>query len=397
MVNEMTYYSDELDKDLKEKLDLLHETPPRDPVKALQRREEYLKQVKYLQYGKPVFTIASLLNSRAWKTLFSRRPSLVPFAAAVLLIFWLVFGSVGTVYAAQDSLPNDLLYSIKLAGENLRLALTADTEDRISLLTSYADRRLQEATILDEQGQPIPVELATLMDGYFNELISLTASLDETAELEDPVAVSRTLRPQDRDQARTNPVNDNQLELTQLRNMVEACHRLASTGDVDFNQIQNRFQNQFEYAEQEQAQGDAPDSPFTHKREQTFKHQQGVTSTLTSTITTTLTITPEITGTLTITPSQRGSSYGPGPCILPDDSVRYYYCDLGWGPGPFNGVLPDEQDGYGSSGEQAPGPQQPSEPSKAGEPKQSPETPNNGDSGKDGKQEGSSGSQNSKP
>ena len=32
MVNEMTYYGDELDKDLKEKLDLLQEIPPRDPA-----------------------------------------------------------------------------------------------------------------------------------------------------------------------------------------------------------------------------------------------------------------------------------------------------------------------------------------------------------------------------
>jgi hypothetical protein len=395
MVNEMTYYGDELDKGLKEKLDLLQETPPRDPIKASQRRDEYLKQVKYLQYGKPVFSIAGLLNSRAWKSLFSQRPSLVPFAAAVLLIFGLVFGSVGTVYAAQDSLPNDLLYSIKLTGENLRLAFTADTEDRISLLTSYADRRLQEATILDAQEQPIPVELATLMDGYINELISLTASLDENAVQEDPIAVSRTLRPQDRDQARTNPENDNQLELTQLREMTEACHRIASTGDGEFNQIQNKFQNQFKYLEQEQAQGVAPDSPFTHMREQTFKHQQGVTSTLTSTITTTLTITPEITATRTITPGQ----YGPGSCD-PADGVLRYICSWVWGPGPFYGDRPVndgevDDGGYGSGGSS--GPQQPSEPPKAGEPKQSPETPNNGDSGKDDNQEGSSGSQNSKP
>ena len=159
MVNDMTYYGDELDKDLKEKLDLLQETPARDPSKASQRRDEYLRKVRYLHYSKPMFAIAGLFNSRSWKSLFSSaRPSLVPFAAAVLLIFGLVFGSVGTVYAAQDSLPNDPLYTIKLAGENLRLAFTPDTEDKISLLTSYADRRLQEATTLDAQGQPIPVE-----------------------------------------------------------------------------------------------------------------------------------------------------------------------------------------------------------------------------------------------
>jgi hypothetical protein len=395
MVNEMTYNGDELDKDLKEKLDLLQETPPRDPVMASQRRDEYLRKVRYLHYGKPMFAIAGLLNSRPWKSSFGQRPSLVPFAVAIMLIFGVVFGSVGTVYAAQDSLPSDWLYSIKLTGENLRLAFTPDTEAKISLLTSYADRRLQEATTLDAQGQPIPVELATLMDGYLIELTSLAASLDESTEQVDPVAVSRTLRPQDRDQARTNPENDNQLELTQLREMAEACHRIASKddGDVDLNQFQ--FQNQFKHAVQ--AQGDAPELPFTYQEE--FKHQQGITDTLTSTITSTLTSAPEITATMVITPGQ----YGPGSCD-PTDGVLRYICSWIWGSGsygsgPFYGDRPVDEEvneggyGPGDSGEQSPGPQKPAETPKVGEPQQ---TPNNGDSGKDSNQDGSSGSK-SKP
>ena len=392
MVNEMTYYGDELDKDLKEKLDLLQETPPRDPVKASQRRDEYLRKVRYLHYSKPMYAIAGLLNSKLWKPFFSQRPSLVPFAAAILLIFGLVFGSVGTVYAAQDSLPNDPLYSIKLAGENLRLAFTPDTEDRISLLTSYADRRLQEATALDAQGQPLPNELATMMDAYIAELTSLTTSLDETAVQEDPTAVSRTLRPQDRDQARTNPENDNQLELTQLREMAEACHRIASTGDGDFefNHYVNQYQEQFKHE-----QAGPPDSPNTYQ--QVLKHQQGVTSTLTSTITTTLTITSEITGTETITPTHQGPSYGPGPCDL-IEGLPKIFCVLGYGfdSDPFYGNRPVEDDigyGPGDSGEQSPGPQKPAETPQVGEPQQ---TPNNGGSGKDGNQDGSSGSK-SKP
>jgi hypothetical protein len=381
MVNEMTYYGDELDKDLKEKLDLLQETPARDPLKASQRRDEYLRKVRYLHYSKPMFAIAGLLNSRPWKSLFGQRPSLVPFAAAVLLIFGLVFGSVGTVYAAQDSLPSDWLYSIKLTGENLRLAFTPDTEAKISLLTSYADLRLQEAATLDAQGQPIPVELATLMEGYLIELTSLTASLDESTGQIDPVAVIRTLRPQDRDQGRTNPENDNQLELTQLREMAEACHRIASTddGDVDLNQFQ--FQNQFKHAVE--AQGDAPELPFTYQEE--FKHQQGITDTLTSTFTSTLTSAPEITATLTITPGQY--SYGPGPCNEADNVLRYI-CALGYGydSDPFFGGRPVDGDigyGPGDSGVQSPGPQKPAEIPQVGEPQQ---TPSTGDSGKDSDQ-----------
>ena len=384
MVNQMSYYGDELDKDLKEKLDLLQETPPRDPAKASQRRDEYLRQVKYLQYGKPVFAFAGLLNSKPWKSLFSQRPSLVPFAAAILLIFGLVFGSVGTVNAAQDSLPADPLYSIKLAGENLRLAFTPDNGDRISLLASYADRRLQEATILDAQGHPIPVELATLMYTYIAELTSLTDNLDGTQD--NPTAVPKILRPQD---------GDNDPELDQLRSMAEECHRIASLGDGDFeiDPYQNQYKEQFIYE-----QAGSAESPNTHQLE--FKHQLGVTDTLTSTITTTLDITPEITATRTITPEQ----FGPGLCDHTGGVLRYV-CSWVWGPspfgpGPFYGDRPVddsevENDGYDPGGSS--GPQKPSESPQVGEPKQPPESPDNDDSGKDSNQEGSSGNQKNKP
>ena len=126
MVNEMTLNDNELDRLLEEKLKLIQPTPPRNPDIARHQRDAYLKQVRYLQFGKPVFALAGLLNRKPWQSLFSQPPALLPFAAAILLIFGLVFGSWGTVYAAQDSLPNDLLYSVKLSGEHLRLAFTPD-------------------------------------------------------------------------------------------------------------------------------------------------------------------------------------------------------------------------------------------------------------------------------
>lgn len=344
-----------------------------------------MRKVKYLQFGKPVFAIAGLLNNKPWQSLFSQRPSFVPFAAAVLLIFGLVFGSVGTVYAAQDSLPNDLLYSIKLTGENLQLAFTSDTQTRISLLTTFADRRLQEATILDSQGQLIPDELPDLMETYIAELFTLTDSLDETSMQDDPVAIHK--RPQDRDQARTNPMtgftNDNEPQLAQMRAMQNECHRIASTGDddVEVNHFLNKFQQQLKHA-----QAGPTDAPNTYK--QVFKHQQGITSTLTSTITTTLTVTPEVTVTLSITPGQQGPGYGPGWCVHIDGEIPHA-CSLGYGPGPQ--PVPDDLEGYGPGDEQGPGPQPPSETPKVGEPKQTPQPPDDDDSGRNQTKEGSGG------
>ena len=41
--------------------------------------------------------------------------ALIPFAIAVLVVLGLIFGSWGTVYAAQDSEPDDILYPVKVA------------------------------------------------------------------------------------------------------------------------------------------------------------------------------------------------------------------------------------------------------------------------------------------
>jgi len=50
--------------------------------------------------------------------------SLIPLAIAVLLVLGLIFGGWGTVYAAQDSQPDDFLYPVKVAVEYLDEIIT---------------------------------------------------------------------------------------------------------------------------------------------------------------------------------------------------------------------------------------------------------------------------------
>jgi len=347
----MTFHNDELDNLLEEKLNLLQPTPPRDPELARHQRDEYIKKVQVLQFGRPVFALIALFNRRPWQTLFSsQRPSLIPFAAAILVIFGLVFGSVGTVYAAQDSLPNDLLYSVKLTGENLRLVLTSDTEARISLLTSYADRRMEEATTLALLGQPVPDDLPVLVDAYLEEIFALTASLDEETTQEALKGIQIHLRDQDQDM--TNAMNGLpeglDPQITQLHSMMKERQQFAQMGVGE----PNTFQHPFRFQEE---------NPTTL-----------IAGTLTSTITTTL----EITVTRTITPGM----YGPAPCEVPGE------CDppgAVYGPGPFRGTppVPDDPEGYG------PGPLLPEETPMQGEPPPTPLPANDSSSkfkGKDG-------------
>lgn len=71
-------------------------------------------------------------------------------AALALLLALLL--STGTAWAAQDSLPGELLYPVKRATEQARLSLTRRPEARSNLLISLAERRLDEVAQLCPEG-----------------------------------------------------------------------------------------------------------------------------------------------------------------------------------------------------------------------------------------------------
>jgi hypothetical protein len=319
----MTYYDDELDTFVREKLELIQPTAARNPEIAQQRREEYLKKVKYLRFGKPLFLFTGILANKPWQGLFRHRPAFAPFAAAMVLIFGLVFGSWGTVYAAQNSLPDEPLYAVKLAGEDLQLAFTRDTEARISLLTAFAGRRVDEATVLALRGEPVPDDLVALMDAYVVEVFALADGLDGASRQAARAGIQ--LQERDLDQCRTGPAAD--LDFEPARNMNQ--HGI-NPGDDDSAELTTGISE-----------------PITPT----------VSITPTVTITPTITPTPGVTVTRTITPATNGPSWGPGePCAIPGACTP---AGNTWGPDAT--PIPGE---YGPGDEQGPGPQNPTEPPK---------------------------------
>lgn len=64
---------------------------------------------------------------------------------ATLSIFGVMAGgSIASVSAAENALPRDFLYPVKLATEQVRLVLTKSKTDKLKLKTDFIDRRRQE-------------------------------------------------------------------------------------------------------------------------------------------------------------------------------------------------------------------------------------------------------------
>lgn len=324
----MIYHDDELDNELKNNLNLIASTPPRNLEKATHGREVFMNKVKEMQTRAPQTMTLKLSSNKLLKTLFGKRTSLAPFAIAFLVAIGLIFGGWGTVFAAQDSLPNDFLYPVKLAAENVRFTITTDSDAKVALLLTNLDSRIDEATTLAALGTPIPEELPTLVDEKTDELFSLIAGLDEESMQE----ALKGVQIHDRDQIQdmTNAMNrlpeGKDPQLARLLNMAKERQHLVQMGVGEPNTFQQQFRHQL----------GKPTLPITPT----------LTSTLTSTITTTLTTTPEITVTLTIT----NGHYGPGPCETPGDCMP---------PGPHETPIPGEQNGYGPGEDQGVGPNQP--------------------------------------
>ena len=103
-----------------------------------------------------------------------------PYALRVIAVAALCVATVaGATVAGADTLPNDPLYSLKLAGEEVRLTLALSAEDRASVQLSIAEHRLAEAEVLAATGRD---EDTLVVSSTYSQQIAEAAA--ELAELE---------------------------------------------------------------------------------------------------------------------------------------------------------------------------------------------------------------------
>jgi hypothetical protein len=103
-----------------------------------------------------------------------------PYAVRVIAVTALCVATVaGATVAGADTLPNDPLYSLKIAGEDLRLTLALSAGDRANVQLSIAEHRLAEAEALATSGRD---EDALVASSTYSQQIAEAAA--ELADLE---------------------------------------------------------------------------------------------------------------------------------------------------------------------------------------------------------------------
>ena len=122
---------------------------------AVEPRPEFRERARY-QFQAAVRDMEAEQETHKSHGIFGWQPRWVTAAVGVLAI---ILACSGTVAAAGNSLPGDALYSVKLATESVRLALTPSAMGKAELYVELADVRVEEITRLAERGDAEQVGL----------------------------------------------------------------------------------------------------------------------------------------------------------------------------------------------------------------------------------------------
>ncbi|MFA6099418.1 MAG: DUF5667 domain-containing protein [Patescibacteria group bacterium] len=97
------------------------------PVAAVEKKSVIKEWVKFFA---PIFAVNKWVRT--------------PVTAIAVIMLAIFGGSLLSVSAAEKSLPGDLLYSVKLATEQARLAMAKNPQDKVKLKTEFTERRVDE-------------------------------------------------------------------------------------------------------------------------------------------------------------------------------------------------------------------------------------------------------------
>ena len=174
--------NNEIDPRLKTMLDELDSVPARDPKLASSGRARFLSQAVTIR--EEAVSVPFILRLRKWLDKFNKPKEfkMTTFVSIIAILGLLMGGSAGTVYASQDSLPNEMLYPVKIASEEIRMNFAGNAEAQLDLALEFAQNRSDEIDALLEEGEVIPEETMTRLQQNFAFALRVAGELEEGAK-----------------------------------------------------------------------------------------------------------------------------------------------------------------------------------------------------------------------
>ena len=161
------------------KLEPLKDVPARDVDSVAAGRQAFLAQARSMP--KPVSSEPKPRRI-GWNVMTRKERSPMLTLARLALVLAIMFGgTTATAYAAQDSMPSDVLYPVKLFTEDVRLALTNDPQASFDLNLAFANRRAIEIADSAEDGLKVSNRVNMRLQQHLEQALHAAAQLDEGA------------------------------------------------------------------------------------------------------------------------------------------------------------------------------------------------------------------------
>jgi hypothetical protein len=192
--------------------------------------------------------------------------------AAVMAVVLAVTGVGGGAVLAQDTVPGDPLYPVKLLSEDARLAFTQGPADRAALVMAFVAERVEEMERLALRGDEIPAATVTLMTRQMEQVM---AEIARSRPEEAPALLERVMENTRIQQQALEQAGAGAGEQTQAR-LQEACQvmeRIRQSAENDPAYLE--YQNQHRYEGTPGPHGEATPEPTGEGQQSREQSQYG--------------------------------------------------------------------------------------------------------------------------
>jgi uncharacterized membrane protein YgcG len=228
--------------EVEKKISVLKDTPERNPLKVASARKYFLSQVVQNQN----VSIAEKSRHKYWKPII-RNKEIFPMKLAILLtILTMLFGGSGAtlVAAAQTSLPDELLYPVKVWTEDIRLDLARNPETSFQLMNQFANQRFEEIQQLIESGEMPPAPAVYQWEYQWQRTLQFATETE--TPLKNLLIVKEQLQQQF--QFMNQKQTDDTLApfMNQFQNQIQQQMQLCDLGVLDPQQMMLQIQNRLQ-------------------------------------------------------------------------------------------------------------------------------------------------------
>jgi hypothetical protein len=193
--------------ELQSALDTLKPVPAPDPAFMAAGRAAFLAEAQ--EFAAQAVSLTPEPRRKEWKarlkallTFQWREAPMFTMIKLFLVASLMVGGTVGTVNAAQGSLPGAILYPLKLQLETMEMQRIQDPEMIVEQAMVMMQTRINEVQRLTEQDDVIPPEVGEHYEAHLQLALQAMTQLDEPARTQLQAALGTALLDQTREMER---------------------------------------------------------------------------------------------------------------------------------------------------------------------------------------------------